>query len=105
MFAIGSSSMVSFKRSCCCWEGGQLLAALDHIDEKLLIDRPGLSRATIDELRAAWIRLRDGRLSRGKKTRANPPGTLSRNAGLGGGDAASAIDAPALSSHRLAWFP
>lgn len=44
---------------------GDLIAALDHVDSKLLGD---LDAGLVTELRAIWERLRDRRLARGRKS-------------------------------------
>jgi len=46
---------------------GRLTDALDRVDRALLIQHHGLEEALVGELRAAWERLRDRRLTRGRK--------------------------------------
>ncbi|MGH2941184.1 MAG: Eco57I restriction-modification methylase domain-containing protein [Solirubrobacteraceae bacterium] len=48
---------------------GQLVAALDYVDEELLIGRLGMDPALVARLRGVWERLRDRRLARGRKSR------------------------------------
>ena len=48
--------------------GGELLAALDYVDERLLIARAGLDVELVTRLRGVWMRLRDRRLARGRKS-------------------------------------
>lgn len=45
-----------------------LIAALDLVDEKLLVQAHGISPATVAQLRGAWERLRDRRLRRGRSS-------------------------------------
>jgi len=52
---------------------GRLLDALDYVDDKLLIKRHGFSPSIVADLRAAWKRLRDRRLGRGRGIRKHPP--------------------------------
>jgi adenine-specific DNA methylase len=47
---------------------GRLTEALDFVDQELLIGRLGMSPQLVGKLRAVWQRLRDRRLSRGKKS-------------------------------------
>jgi adenine-specific DNA methylase len=49
---------------------GELLAALDYVDRRLLVDGAGMEQALVDRLRGAWMRLRDRRLARGRKSPA-----------------------------------
>jgi adenine-specific DNA methylase len=49
---------------------GSLEAALDYVDERLLIDGAGIDRKLVRSLRATWRRLRDRRLARGKQPKA-----------------------------------
>jgi adenine-specific DNA methylase len=49
---------------------GELLAALDYVDRRLLVDGAGMDQALVDRLRGAWMRLRDRRLARGRKSTA-----------------------------------
>jgi adenine-specific DNA methylase len=46
---------------------GKLLAALDYVDQRLLVHQVGMDPALIATLRGAWQRLRDRRLARGRK--------------------------------------
>ncbi len=48
--------------------GGELLAALDYVDERLLIAGAGLDEELVTRLRGVWMRLRDRRLARGRKS-------------------------------------
>jgi hypothetical protein len=48
---------------------GALEAALDYVDERLLIAGAGIDRAQVAKLRATWRRLRDRRLARGKQSK------------------------------------
>lgn len=47
---------------------GELLAAMDLVDERLLVGVHGMSPEMLTELRHAWQRLRDRRLNRGRKS-------------------------------------
>jgi adenine-specific DNA methylase len=47
---------------------GQLIEALDYVDARLLIQRAGLDEHLVGALRNVWIRLRDRRLARGRKS-------------------------------------
>ncbi len=49
---------------------GDLIAALDYVDEQLLIRTLGFNRQLVTTLRGVWERLRDRRLARGKKSPA-----------------------------------
>jgi len=46
---------------------GELMAALDYVDQRLLVDQAGIDPALVATLRGAWQRLRDRRLARGRK--------------------------------------
>lgn len=46
---------------------GDLISALDHVDERLLIGASGFNEKLVADLRAVWVRLRDRRLARGRK--------------------------------------
>jgi adenine-specific DNA methylase len=46
---------------------GNLMGALDHVDELLLIRKLGVDPALLAHLRRVWERLRDRRLARGRK--------------------------------------
>src|SRR5262249_10908388 len=46
---------------------GRLTEALDYVDQRLLVEGVGLNPVVVQRLRSAWHRLRDRRLSRGKK--------------------------------------
>jgi hypothetical protein len=50
--------------------GGNLLDALDYVDQCLLIGQAGMDPKLIATLRGAWQRLRDRRLARGRKAPA-----------------------------------
>lgn len=49
---------------------GALEAALDYVDERLLIGAAGLDADLVARLRSSWRRLRDRRLARGKGVRS-----------------------------------
>jgi adenine-specific DNA methylase len=51
---------------------GQLLAALDYVDRRLLIEEAGLDEDLVTTMRSVWVRLRDRRLARGKKAKQLP---------------------------------
>jgi adenine-specific DNA methylase len=46
---------------------GKLIAALDYVDARLLVQSLGLDRDLVSTLRGVWVRLRDRRLTRGRK--------------------------------------
>lgn len=48
---------------------GDLPAALDYVDERLLVSQLGLERELVATMRRVWVRLRDRRLARGKTAR------------------------------------
>lgn len=55
--------------------GGRLVEALDRVDHRLLVEHHGIDESLVRELRSAWERLRDRRLSRGRKARRLPAPT------------------------------
>lgn len=56
---------------------GRLTDALDYVDRRLLIDQHGFSVELVAELRSVWERLRDRRLTRGKKAPSGKSRSLS----------------------------
>ena len=51
---------------------GQLTAALDYMDETVLVDRIGIDARLVAQARSVWERLRDRRLARGRRGGAQP---------------------------------
>lgn len=47
-----------------CIQNGEIESALDYVDEKILVNKLGISREKINLLRKAWQRLRDRRIKR-----------------------------------------
>jgi adenine-specific DNA methylase len=54
-------------------EGGGLTAALDYMDETVLVGRLGIDAQLVAQARSVWERLRDRRLARGRRAVSREP--------------------------------